>query len=108
MLNKIGLRLALIGKQSQQTIGLKIVPKNRTNLIQKRFSGGHHYGYREINYESSRRWINPWMNVSAGMLWWWILWNTWHEWQHLVGHYVWPDQSSWSDQHLGIPPDDED
>lgn len=95
-------RLVLFTKLSQQSLR----PKVATNSIQKRYSSDDYYGYREINYEPKRRWMNPLCQVLGGVMWWWIFWNCWSDWKHLIGHYPWPERSKWSDEHLGIPPDD--
>ncbi|XP_003791613.1 NADH dehydrogenase [ubiquinone] 1 beta subcomplex subunit 2, mitochondrial [Otolemur garnettii] len=44
---------------------------------------------------------------SAGM-WFWILWHFWHDSDAVLGHFPYPDPSKWTDEELGILPDDED
>ncbi|XP_025098444.1 NADH dehydrogenase [ubiquinone] 1 beta subcomplex subunit 2, mitochondrial-like [Pomacea canaliculata] len=39
------------------------------------------------------------------LMWYWILYHVWHEPEHLVGHFPYPDPSKWTDAELGIPPD---
>ncbi|KAL5009779.1 hypothetical protein ScPMuIL_012084 [Solemya velum] len=44
--------------------------------------------------------------VIGFLLWYWILYHIWYEPEHLIGHYEYPDPSKWTDEELGIPPDD--
>ncbi|XP_030072387.1 NADH dehydrogenase [ubiquinone] 1 beta subcomplex subunit 2, mitochondrial [Microcaecilia unicolor] len=44
----------------------------------------------------------------SGFMWFWILWHFWHNSEAVLGHFPYPDSSKWTDEELGIPPDDED
>ncbi|XP_060101655.1 NADH dehydrogenase [ubiquinone] 1 beta subcomplex subunit 2, mitochondrial [Heteronotia binoei] len=44
--------------------------------------------------------------ISSAM-WFWILWHFWHNPDAVLGHFPYPDPSQWTDEELGIPPDDE-
>ncbi|XP_028929066.1 NADH dehydrogenase [ubiquinone] 1 beta subcomplex subunit 2, mitochondrial [Ornithorhynchus anatinus] len=44
----------------------------------------------------------------SGVMWFWILWRFWHDSDAVLGHFPYPDASQWTDEELGIPPDDED
>ncbi|THK32865.1 NADH dehydrogenase [ubiquinone] 1 beta subcomplex subunit 2, mitochondrial [Diachasma alloeum] len=44
----------------------------------------------------------------GGIMWWWILWHMWHDWGHIVGEFPYPEPEKWTDEELGIPPDDAD
>ncbi|XP_067010595.2 NADH dehydrogenase [ubiquinone] 1 beta subcomplex subunit 2, mitochondrial [Anabrus simplex] len=44
----------------------------------------------------------------GGFMWWWVLWHLWHEHEHITGEFEYPDPRKWTDEELGIPPDDED
>ncbi|XP_020853611.1 NADH dehydrogenase [ubiquinone] 1 beta subcomplex subunit 2, mitochondrial [Phascolarctos cinereus] len=46
--------------------------------------------------------------MLSATLWFWILWHFWHDSDAVVGHFPYPDPSQWTDEELGIPPDDED
>ncbi|XP_017267164.1 NADH dehydrogenase [ubiquinone] 1 beta subcomplex subunit 2, mitochondrial isoform X1 [Kryptolebias marmoratus] len=46
--------------------------------------------------------------VISGLMWFWILWHFWHDSDAVLGHFPWPDPSQWTDEELGIPPDDEE
>ncbi|XP_005097711.1 NADH dehydrogenase [ubiquinone] 1 beta subcomplex subunit 2, mitochondrial [Aplysia californica] len=41
-------------------------------------------------------------------LWYWILYHCYFEFDHLVPDHVYPDPSKFTDEELGIPPDDEE
>lgn len=42
------------------------------------------------------------------VMWWWIIWHLYWDWGHIVGEFPYPDTSAWTDEELGIPPDDYD
>ncbi|XP_039089907.1 NADH dehydrogenase [ubiquinone] 1 beta subcomplex subunit 2, mitochondrial isoform X2 [Hyaena hyaena] len=44
----------------------------------------------------------------SGTMWFWILWRFWHDSDAVLGHFPYPDPSQWTDEELGILPDDED
>ncbi|XP_039625445.1 NADH dehydrogenase [ubiquinone] 1 beta subcomplex subunit 2, mitochondrial [Polypterus senegalus] len=44
----------------------------------------------------------------SSAMWFWILWHFWHNPDAVLGHFPWPDASQWTDEELGIPPDDEE
>ncbi|XP_049749646.1 NADH dehydrogenase [ubiquinone] 1 beta subcomplex subunit 2, mitochondrial [Elephas maximus indicus] len=44
----------------------------------------------------------------SATMWFWILWRFWHDSDEVLGHFPYPDPSQWTDEELGIPPDDED
>lgn len=46
--------------------------------------------------------------IVCGAMWFWILWRFYHDPEEVLGHNPWPDASKWTDEELGIPPDDED
>uniref|UniRef100_A0A3B4Y1U5 NADH dehydrogenase [ubiquinone] 1 beta subcomplex subunit 2, mitochondrial n=1 Tax=Seriola lalandi dorsalis TaxID=1841481 RepID=A0A3B4Y1U5_SERLL len=46
--------------------------------------------------------------LISGAMWFWILWHCWHDPDAILGHFPWPDASEWTDEELGIPPDDEE
>lgn len=41
-------------------------------------------------------------------MWWWIFWHLWHDYEHIIGEYPYPEVHLWTDAELGIPPDDEE
>ncbi|XP_068943479.1 NADH dehydrogenase [ubiquinone] 1 beta subcomplex subunit 2, mitochondrial isoform X1 [Petaurus breviceps papuanus] len=46
--------------------------------------------------------------LLSATMWFWILWRFWHDSDAVLGHFPYPDPSQWTDEELGIPPDDED
>ncbi|KAM5255526.1 NADH dehydrogenase [ubiquinone] 1 beta subcomplex subunit 2, mitochondrial [Ctenodactylus gundi] len=46
--------------------------------------------------------------MLSGAMWFWILWRFWHDSDAVLGHFPYPDPSQWTDEELGILPDDED
>ncbi|XP_006268275.1 NADH dehydrogenase [ubiquinone] 1 beta subcomplex subunit 2, mitochondrial [Alligator mississippiensis] len=46
--------------------------------------------------------------LISGFMWFWILWHFWHSPDTLLGHFPYPDPAAWTDEELGIPPDDEE
>lgn len=50
------------------------------------------------------------MIMSEGIMavmWYWVMFHCWYDYEHLIGHYDYPDPSKWTDAELGIPPLDE-
>ncbi|KAM3832841.1 NADH dehydrogenase [ubiquinone] 1 beta subcomplex subunit 2, mitochondrial [Vipera latastei] len=45
--------------------------------------------------------------TASSLMWFWILWRFWHDSDEVLGHFPYPDSSLWTDEELGIPPDDE-
>ncbi|XP_076445680.1 NADH dehydrogenase [ubiquinone] 1 beta subcomplex subunit 2, mitochondrial-like [Babylonia areolata] len=42
------------------------------------------------------------------LMWYWILYHLWKEPEHITGHFPYPDPAEWTDEELGIPPEEED
>ncbi|CAD6215932.1 GSCOCG00004234001-RA-CDS [Cotesia congregata] len=86
---------------------LSFVSKQRTpiNKMQVRNSGGECF-YRQVPDASKAEMIAA--HTVGGVTWWWILWHLWHDWGHIVGEFPYPEPTEWTDQELGIPPDDYD
>uniref|UniRef100_A0A023FAG4 Putative nadh dehydrogenase n=2 Tax=Triatoma infestans TaxID=30076 RepID=A0A023FAG4_TRIIF len=47
-------------------------------------------------------------DIMGGLMWWWILWHIWHEPLFLLGEFPYPNPRKWTNEELGIPPDDAD
>nr|BAN20792.1 NADH dehydrogenase [Riptortus pedestris] len=76
------------------------------NIVQStRNSGG--YSYRVASYPPTKFQIIG-ANALGGFMWWWVLWHLWHEPDHITGEFPWPDTKKWTNEELGIPPDDAD
>ncbi|XP_054934675.1 NADH dehydrogenase [ubiquinone] 1 beta subcomplex subunit 2, mitochondrial-like [Physeter macrocephalus] len=44
----------------------------------------------------------------SAIMWFWIFWRFWPDSDAVLGHSPYPDPSQWTDEELGILPDDED
>lgn len=40
------------------------------------------------------------------IFWWWVCYNCIAHYDHIIGEYEYPDASKWTDEELGVPPDD--
>ncbi|XP_072530219.1 NADH dehydrogenase [ubiquinone] 1 beta subcomplex subunit 2, mitochondrial [Salminus brasiliensis] len=54
------------------------------------------------------RFQRVWGELLSSSMWFWILWNFWHTPDAVLGHFPWPDIEAWTDEELGVPPDDEE
>ncbi|NP_001187976.1 NADH dehydrogenase [ubiquinone] 1 beta subcomplex subunit 2, mitochondrial [Ictalurus punctatus] len=45
--------------------------------------------------------------LLSGFMWFWIMWHFWHDSDAVFGHFPWPNTDAWTNEELGIPPDDE-
>ncbi|XP_043270191.1 NADH dehydrogenase [ubiquinone] 1 beta subcomplex subunit 2, mitochondrial-like [Venturia canescens] len=77
--------------------------KSVGNVLQRSSHGGGYF-YREIPDPPKVDII--FAEIFGGIMWWWILWNCWHDFGHIVGEYDYPDPAKWTDEELGIPPED--
>ncbi|XP_075066474.1 NADH dehydrogenase [ubiquinone] 1 beta subcomplex subunit 2, mitochondrial [Mixophyes fleayi] len=46
--------------------------------------------------------------LVTGFMWFWILWHLWHDPDAVLGHFPYPDPAQWTDEELGILPEDEE
>lgn len=60
-------------------------------------------GYRELNYDPARPKQKMMAEFLAGIMYWWIGWHFITDWRHLVGEFIWPQRSEWTNKELGIP-----
>ncbi|XP_053889906.1 NADH dehydrogenase [ubiquinone] 1 beta subcomplex subunit 2, mitochondrial [Malaclemys terrapin pileata] len=76
----------------------------------RRAAGLRHAGgepcYRQLPKVTRRQVIHS--ELLSGFMWFWILWHFWHSPGSVLGHFPYPDSSEWTDEELGIPPDDEE
>lgn len=40
------------------------------------------------------------------IFWWWVCYKFMTSYDHLIGEYPYPDPLAWTDEELGVPPDD--
>ncbi|XP_012424587.3 NADH dehydrogenase [ubiquinone] 1 beta subcomplex subunit 2, mitochondrial isoform X1 [Taeniopygia guttata] len=74
----------------------------------RRASGGVHIPPRYRQFPELTRAQVIRGEVLSGFMWFWILWHFWHSSDMVLGHFPYPDASAWTDEELGIPPDDEE
>ncbi|XP_072045977.1 NADH dehydrogenase [ubiquinone] 1 beta subcomplex subunit 2, mitochondrial-like [Amphiura filiformis] len=65
-----------------------------------------HIVYRDL--PKSPKYIENFATFTMSMMWFWLMWRCYHEPEELTGHFPYPDPAKWSDEELGIPPDNED
>ncbi|KAH7646419.1 NADH dehydrogenase [ubiquinone] 1 beta subcomplex subunit 2, mitochondrial [Dermatophagoides farinae] len=82
---------------------LKISRPMVKNSTQRNSS--QYIGYRELNYDAARPAQKLGAELCAGFMWWWIGWHFITDWRHLVGEFIWPQRSEWTNEELGIPED---
>ncbi|CAI9738549.1 Hypothetical predicted protein [Octopus vulgaris] len=72
-----------------------------------RFGGGGNFRYRDVPPVTNKT-ILVLCNVVGFTVWYWMMYKVYHEFDHIVGHFTYPTPSKWTDEELGIPPDDEE
>ncbi|XP_014486387.1 PREDICTED: NADH dehydrogenase [ubiquinone] 1 beta subcomplex subunit 2, mitochondrial-like [Dinoponera quadriceps] len=75
-----------------------------TNLQSVRFNSGDDWVYR-ASPPVEKNWLYV-AEAFGGLLWWWILWHFWHDYDHFLEIVPYPNPVKWTDEELGIPPDD--
>ncbi|KAM3859157.1 NADH dehydrogenase [ubiquinone] 1 beta subcomplex subunit 2, mitochondrial [Diretmus argenteus] len=88
--------------------GTQLLTRSRQRITTRKSSGGSHAesGYRQCPNPTPKEFFYAELPLSAA--WFWILWHCWHDPDAVLGHFPWPDTSQWTDEELGIPPDDEE
>ncbi|CAI9542894.1 unnamed protein product [Staurois parvus] len=72
-----------------------------------RQAGDHaEVSYRQLKQGNKSQFIQS--EMLGGFMWFWLLWHFWHEPSTVFGHFPYPDPSKWTDEELGIPPEDEE
>ncbi|XP_034018852.1 NADH dehydrogenase [ubiquinone] 1 beta subcomplex subunit 2, mitochondrial [Thalassophryne amazonica] len=87
--------------------GTQLLQRGPRRIMTRNASGGVHIEpqYRQYPILTRKQRIDS--EVLSGLMWFWVLWHFWHEPDAVLGHFSWPDASAWTDEELGIPPDDE-
>ncbi|XP_066525119.1 NADH dehydrogenase [ubiquinone] 1 beta subcomplex subunit 2, mitochondrial [Hoplias malabaricus] len=87
--------------------GAHILRSGTQRVFLRKAGGGPHIvaQYRQPPQLTKRQQFQA--ELLSGAMWFWILWHTWHDSDAVLGHFPWPDTSAWTDEELGIPPDDE-
>ncbi|CAN2391159.1 NADH dehydrogenase (ubiquinone) 1 beta subcomplex [Pristimantis euphronides] len=75
----------------------------------RRRTGVRHSGdmplYRRMDMTKNQ---NFQAELLSAFMWFWILWHFWHDPDLVLGHFPYPDPSQWTDEELGIVPEDEE
>ncbi|KAM5171475.1 NADH dehydrogenase [ubiquinone] 1 beta subcomplex subunit 2, mitochondrial isoform 1-T2 [Mantella aurantiaca] len=61
--------------------------------------------YRQIVHVSKS--VHLRAEILSSFMWFWILWHFWHKPEDIFGHFPYPDPSKWTDEELGLEPEDE-
>ncbi|XP_076240301.1 NADH dehydrogenase (ubiquinone) 1 beta subcomplex, 2, 8kDa [Calliopsis andreniformis] len=94
------------GRRILQTVNSLYKTKNAAIILKSVRQSHGTPTYREQTVPPKH--IVIWTEILGGIFWWWILWNFYHDWHGaLMGHYVAPIPEHWTDEELGIPPEDE-
>ncbi|XP_058818880.1 probable NADH dehydrogenase [ubiquinone] 1 beta subcomplex subunit 2, mitochondrial [Topomyia yanbarensis] len=94
-------RAQLLGRLLQRAVasrGTAIVSKQ---IIRR----SHDVSYR-VNGPTPSLAARAGAQFAGGLMWWWVLWHLFHEYEHITGEFDYPDPSAWTNAELGIPPDD--
>ncbi|XP_021948543.1 NADH dehydrogenase [ubiquinone] 1 beta subcomplex subunit 2, mitochondrial [Folsomia candida] len=62
--------------------------------------------YREFTLADKKYEI--WAEAVGAMMWWWVFWHLFSDYEHLIGEKKFIYAETWTDEELGIPPDDAD
>ncbi|XP_059169823.1 NADH dehydrogenase [ubiquinone] 1 beta subcomplex subunit 2, mitochondrial-like [Physella acuta] len=82
-----------------------LAKRNRqVNLATVRYEGTVVYRKQFLQEPPSLKFAGT---ALSFVLWYWVLYHCWYEFDHLKGHAI-PDASKWTNEELGIPPDDEE
>ncbi|XP_074863246.1 NADH dehydrogenase [ubiquinone] 1 beta subcomplex subunit 2, mitochondrial [Carettochelys insculpta] len=72
----------------------------------RRAGGAAHAEPHYRKFPTLSRWPVIQGELLSGFMWFWILWHFWHDSDAVLGHFPYPDASKWTDEELGIPPDE--
>ncbi|CAB0013396.1 unnamed protein product [Nesidiocoris tenuis] len=77
---------------------MSVIYRYGTNMAKR-------YSYRCGAYPAPKHKIIL-AEIMGASMWCWVIYNVISEPEHLTGEFLWPDVKQWTDQELGIPPDD--
>ncbi|XP_055610611.1 NADH dehydrogenase [ubiquinone] 1 beta subcomplex subunit 2, mitochondrial-like [Uranotaenia lowii] len=99
-------RAALLGRFLHRTVAnsRSVTPAIRQQMVRH---GGHDVSYR-MNGPKPETAARVLSQVAGGLMWWWVLWHLFHEYEHITGEFDYPDPAKWTNAELGIPADDEE
>ncbi|XP_019400230.1 PREDICTED: NADH dehydrogenase [ubiquinone] 1 beta subcomplex subunit 2, mitochondrial [Crocodylus porosus] len=81
--------------------------RSGTMAAPARWHSGHPVPrYRQFPEVTRRQVVQS--ELISSFMWFWILWHSWHSPDTVLGHFPYPDPLAWTNEELGIPPDDEE
>ncbi|XP_055639983.1 uncharacterized protein LOC129777630 [Toxorhynchites rutilus septentrionalis] len=94
-------RAVLLGRLLQRSLS----SRNAVSGIRKQIvRHSHDVSYR-MNGPKPELWARAGGQIAGGLMWWWVLWHLFHEYEHITGEFEYPDPTAWTNAELGIPPD---
>ncbi|XP_071761856.1 NADH dehydrogenase [ubiquinone] 1 beta subcomplex subunit 2, mitochondrial [Centroberyx gerrardi] len=88
--------------------GTQLVRRGPQRIMTRKAGGGPHIEPQYRQYPQLTKSQKFQSELLSGAMWFWILWHCWHDPDAVLGHFPWPVASEWTDEELGIPPDDEE
>ncbi|PKU36696.1 nadh dehydrogenase [Limosa lapponica baueri] len=99
--------LHLLGNVAQDILAVgKGVQSPSKEKVKSNAGGGVHIPPRYRQFPQLTRAQVIQSEILSGFMWFWILWHFWHSSDMVLGHFPYPDPAAWTDEELGIPPDD--
>uniref|UniRef100_T1E2Q9 Putative nadh dehydrogenase ubiquinone 1 beta subcomplex subunit 2 mitochondrial n=1 Tax=Psorophora albipes TaxID=869069 RepID=T1E2Q9_9DIPT len=95
-------RAILLGRLLQRAVSSR-APAIRSQIVRH----GHDVSYR-MNGPKPEMAARVGAQVAGGLMWWWVLWHLFHEYEHITGEFAYPDPAEWTNAELGIPADDDE
>ncbi|XP_077355092.1 NADH dehydrogenase [ubiquinone] 1 beta subcomplex subunit 2, mitochondrial [Festucalex cinctus] len=88
--------------------GARLMRRGPQRIMTRKGSGEPHIvpQYRQYPQVTKKQKFEA--ELISSVMWFWILWHFWHDSDAVMGHFPWPDASQWTDEELGISPDDEE
>ncbi|KAJ1523435.1 hypothetical protein ONE63_001296 [Megalurothrips usitatus] len=81
-------------------------PKNAATPKVSVRNSGDGFRYRNMGDPPGSEAIERATDISFTLFWYWVCYHTITKYDHLTGEFPWPDASQWTDEELGVPPDD--
>ncbi|KAM9328059.1 NADH dehydrogenase [ubiquinone] 1 beta subcomplex subunit 2, mitochondrial [Pholidichthys leucotaenia] len=89
-------------------VGTQLLRRDPARITRRKASGVPHIEPQYRQYPQLTKKQKFEAEFVSSVMWFWILWHLWHDPAAVFGHFPWPDASQWTDEELGIPPDDEE
>ena len=87
----------------------KLIKNNATQKVNTTtVRHGGSWSYRNSSPAAPDSFGNKFAYTGFFLVWYWILYNLIAHTDHVTGHFPYPKPKTWTDEELGIPPDNED